>query len=73
MKSSKVKNLCKVCQFFLGYFLGQKSLDTPILYTTHAILELVNSISNSFEDDKFTLGNFSDFSKAFDMAGIESY
>ena len=32
----------------------------------HTILEVVNSISNSVENGKFTLGTFIDFSKAFD-------
>ena len=37
-----------------------------VFFAEHAILELVNSISNSFENGKFTLGIFIDFSKAFD-------
>ena len=65
IKTSKVKNLCE----FHRFFWAPKYFNTPILYTTHAILELVNSISNSFENGKFTLGNFIDFSKALDMVG----
>ena len=34
--------------------------------TDHAILDLVNNISKSFEQGKFTLGIFIDLSKAFD-------
>ena len=34
--------------------------------TDHAIIQLVNEISKSFEEDKFTLGVFIDLSKAFD-------
>ena len=32
----------------------------------HTILELVDSITNSFENGNFSLANFIDFSKAFD-------
>ena len=32
----------------------------------HTILELINSISNSFENGKFILGIFINFCKAFD-------
>ena len=34
--------------------------------TDHAVIELVNDISNSFENNCFTLGVFIDLSKAFD-------
>ena len=34
--------------------------------TDHAIIQLVNEISKSFEENKFTLGVFIDLSKAFD-------
>ena len=34
--------------------------------TEHALLELINEISDSFEKDKFTIGVFIDLSKAFD-------
>ena len=34
--------------------------------TEHALLELVNEISDSFENNKFTIGVFIDLSKAFD-------
>ena len=33
----------------------------------HAIIQLVDQISNSFEKNNFTLGVFMDFSKAFDI------
>ena len=35
--------------------------------TSHAILELVNSITNSFENKEFLLSIFLDLSKAFDI------
>ena len=35
--------------------------------TEHAILQLVDQISNSFEKNLFTLGVFIDLSKAFDI------
>ena len=34
--------------------------------TDHAIIQLVNEINKSFEENKFTLGVFIDLSKAFD-------
>ena len=34
--------------------------------TEHAIVQLVNDISNSFDKGEFTLGIFIDLSKAFD-------
>ena len=34
--------------------------------TEHAILDLVNNMSNSFDEKKFVLGTFIDLSKAFD-------
>ena len=39
--------------------------------TEHAILQLVNIISNSFERGEYTLGIFIDFSKAFDTVDHE--
>ena len=39
--------------------------------TEHAILELVNDISSSFEKGEYTLGVFIDFSKAFDTVDHE--
>ena len=35
----------------------------------HAILEVINSISNCFENGKFTHDTIIDFSKAFNMIG----
>ena len=34
--------------------------------TDHAILELIDQLGQSFEENKFTLGVFIDLSKAFD-------
>ena len=39
--------------------------------TEHAILQLVNDISSSFERGEYTLGIFIDFPKAFDTADHE--
>ena len=34
--------------------------------TEHAILELIDQVSNAFDNNKFVLGVFTDLSKAFD-------
>ena len=39
--------------------------------TEHAILELVDQITKSFDNNKFTLGVFIDLSKAFDTVDHE--
>ena len=41
-----------------GYRKGQS--------TQHALIELINSIYDSFNENKYTLGVFIDLSKAFD-------
>ncbi|XP_065664776.1 uncharacterized protein LOC136086406 [Hydra vulgaris] len=56
-------------------FLNKKQFGFQAQHSTeHAILDLVNSISDSFNKKQFVLGTFIDLSKAFDtMEKMEKY
>ena len=69
----------KILEKIMSNCLSKHLLNNNILYnkqfgfqenhsTNHAVIQVADQISNSFEENHFTLGVFMDFSKTFDTS-----